>query len=150
VIFISDGRFHIESSMIKNPHLEFYQYNPYSMKMTSEVYEHEAMHRIRFQEIERARSAQRFGIVFGTLGRQGSQTLLKEIESLLRSHGKQYFVLFLSEISPAKLNRFEGRIDAWIQIACPRLSVDWGHCGFKSPLLNTYEAFVCLGEASWL
>jgi len=58
--------------------------------------------------------------------------------------------MFLSEISPQKLNRFSGRVDAWIQIACPRLSVDWGHCGFDKPLLNTYEAFVCLGEAQWL
>ena len=69
VIFVSDGRFHIESSMIKNPHLEFYQYNPYSMKLTSETYEHETMHHIRFNEIERAKHAKRFGIVFGTLGR---------------------------------------------------------------------------------
>jgi 2-(3-amino-3-carboxypropyl)histidine synthase len=72
VVFISDGRFHIESTMIKNPHLQFYQYNPYSMKMTEERYEHESMHAIRFGEIERARAASRFGIVFGTLGRQGN------------------------------------------------------------------------------
>ena len=90
-----------------------------------------------------------FGIVFGTLGRQGSQGLLKEIEGLLKLRGKKYFVIFLSEISPAKLNRFK-QVDAWIQIACPRLSVDWGHCGFEKPLLNTYESFVCLGEAGWL
>lgn len=148
-VFVSDGRFHIESAMIKNPQLRFFQYNPYSLKLTSEVYEHQAMHEIRFKEIERARAAKRFGIVFGTLGRQGSQTLLKEIEALLRQHSKPYFVLFLSEISPAKLNRF-ANVEAWVQIACPRLSVDWGHCGFKAPLLNTYEAFVCLGEAAWL
>jgi 2-(3-amino-3-carboxypropyl)histidine synthase len=51
VIFISDGRFHIESALIKNPHLRFYQYNPYSMKLTEEEYEHQAMHEIRFKEI---------------------------------------------------------------------------------------------------
>ena len=136
--------------MIKNPHLQFYLYNPYSKKLTEEAYEHEAMHKIRYGEIERARSAQVFGIVFGTLGRQGNQGLLKEIEGLLRQRGKKFFVIFLSEISPAKLNRFKGKVDAWIQIACPRLSVDWGHCGFDLPLLNTYEAFVCLNEANWL
>lgn len=30
VIFVGDGRFHIESTMIKNPHLVFYQWNPYT------------------------------------------------------------------------------------------------------------------------
>lgn len=57
VVFLSDGRFHIESTMIKNPHLRFYQYNPYSKKLTEEAYEHQAMHEIRFGEIERARKA---------------------------------------------------------------------------------------------
>jgi 2-(3-amino-3-carboxypropyl)histidine synthase len=88
VVFLSDGRFHIESAMIKNPHLNFYQYNPYSKQLSEEVYEHQAMHEIRFGEIQRARKAERFGVVFGTLGRQGNQGLLKEIENLLRSRGK--------------------------------------------------------------
>lgn len=44
VVFISDGRFHIESTMIKNPHVKFFQYNPYSREMTEEVYLHEQMH----------------------------------------------------------------------------------------------------------
>jgi len=30
VIFLGDGRFHIESTMIRNSHLTFYQYNPYT------------------------------------------------------------------------------------------------------------------------
>jgi 2-(3-amino-3-carboxypropyl)histidine synthase len=113
VVFISDGRFHIESAMIKNPKLKFFQYNPYSMKLTEESYEHEAMHEIRMSEIIRARDAKMWGIVFGTLGRQGNQGLLKEIEGLLRQHGKPFFVLFLSELSPAKLNRFPN-VEAWV------------------------------------
>lgn len=39
-------------------------------------------------------------------------------------------------------------IDCWIQIACPRLSIDWGS-GYSRPLLTCYEAFVALGEAEW-
>ncbi len=69
VVFIADGRFHIESTMIKNPHAKFYQYNPYSKEMTEEVYLHEQMHGIRRREVEKAKKASMFGIVFGTLGR---------------------------------------------------------------------------------
>ena len=29
VVFIADGRFHMEGAMIANPHLVFYKYNPY-------------------------------------------------------------------------------------------------------------------------
>lgn len=40
------------------------------------------------------------------------------------------------------------KVEAWIQIACPRLSIDWGHF-FEVPLLNTYEAFTALNEIEW-
>lgn len=148
VIFIGDGRFHIESTMIRNPHLKFYQFDPYSQKFTLEVYEVDKMHEIRKAEVEKAKSARMFGIILGTLGRQGSTTILNELENLMVKHNREYFVIFLSEINPQKLLKFED-VDAWIQIACPRLSIDWGHhC--QKPLLNTYEAFTCLNEIEWL
>eukprot|EP00347_Sterkiella_histriomuscorum_P002566 403367655 len=147
VVFISDGRFHIESTMIKNPHMHFYQYNPYSKLMTEEVYIHEQMHKIRRSEVEKAKKANNFGIIFGTLGRQGNQGLLSDIQNLLKKNGKTYFVLFLSEISIDKLKKFP-QIEAWVQIACPRLSVDWGHF-FDKPLLNTYEAHTAMMEIEW-
>ena len=101
----------------------------------------------RKNEVEKAKSAKLFGIILGTLGRQGNTTILEELEKLMVKHGREYFVLFLSEISPEKLLMFE-EVDAWVQIACPRLSIDWGHeC--KKPLLNTYEAFTCLNEIEW-
>ena len=36
-------------------------------------------------------------------------------------------------------------VDVFVQIACPRLSVDWGH-HFDAPLLSVYECEVALGE----
>lgn len=35
-----------------------------------------------------------------------------------------------------------------MQIACPRLSIDWGYY-FKRPLLTPYELYVALGVAEW-
>lgn len=52
--------------------------------------------------------------------------------------------MLLSEVSPPKLQRM-GQIDAWIQIACPRLSIDWGE-GFSKPTLTPYEALIALDE----
>lgn len=65
----------------------------------------------------------------------------------MKRHGKKYFVLFLSEILPDKLARFS-QVDCWVQIACPRLSIDWGHF-YTKPLLSTYEAFALLKEATF-
>ncbi len=32
----------------------------------------------------------------------------------------------MSELSPARLALLEG-VEAFVQVACPRLSIDWGH-----------------------
>lgn len=39
-------------------------------------------------------------------------------------------------------------ISSWVQIACPRLSIDWGEY-FDRPLLTPYEAMVSLKQVAW-
>ena len=62
---------------------------------------------------------------------------------------RDYVLVLLSEITPRKLSLMDASVDAWVQIACPRLSTDWGE-SFAKPLLSPYEAFCALGEAEWL
>jgi 2-(3-amino-3-carboxypropyl)histidine synthase len=65
------------------------------------------MKQIRFEQLEKAKDAKFFGVILGTLGRQGSTKVLDEIQELMRRHNKKYFVLFLSEILPDKMKRFK-------------------------------------------
>lgn len=55
VIFLCDGRFHMEAAMIANPEYEFYQYDPYSRAMTEEKYATNLMITRRQEEISRAK-----------------------------------------------------------------------------------------------
>lgn len=145
------------------------------------------MRAVRRRAIEAARLARRFGIILGTLGRQGNPAILAHLEALFTGRGMRYSVVLLSEvrvvgridespvpvsdplcilsallvallvdfpacfllvscaqppyvspsflsrpqISPAKLNAMSD-VEAWVQIACPRLSIDWGE-GFRIP-----------------
>lgn len=59
--------------------------------------------RYRRGAIEQAQRAKSFGVILGTLGRQGNPHVLEHLTSLLREKGKRYFVLLLSEIFPAKV-----------------------------------------------
>ncbi|TDH73493.1 hypothetical protein CCR75_007427 [Bremia lactucae] len=147
LVFIADGRFHLESAMIMNPDLVAYRYDPYPKVLTIEKYDLPQMMEVRRAAIDQAKGAKKFGIVLGTLGRQGNPQILDHIKQLLEYSGRNYFVLLLSELFPDKLARFKD-IDAWIQIACPRLSIDWGYA-FSKPLLTAYEAEVCLDQTQW-
>ena len=147
LVYVGDGRFHLESVMISNPSLPAYRYDPYSKVLTREYYDHDKMVSTRKRAIDEASRARKFGLVLGTLGRQGNPAILSFLEEKLTQLGKEYIIVLLSEIFPAKLALFTD-IDAWIQIACPRLSIDWGE-SFTKPLLTPYEACVALELTEW-
>nr|CAD7201899.1 unnamed protein product [Timema douglasi] len=148
LIYLGDGRFHLEAAMIANPQVKAYRYDPYEKKFTQEVYEHDAMRDSRRQAIRVASSASTFGLILGTLGRQGSPRVMEHFQEQLSTLHKKSVIVLLSEIFPDKLRLFPN-VGAWVQVACPRLSIDWGHA-FSVPLLTPYEGAVALGEAKWL
>ncbi|PVU98154.1 hypothetical protein BB559_001752 [Furculomyces boomerangus] len=147
IVFLGDGRFHLESILIHNPDIPAYAYDPYSRKFTREKYDHDEMFSLRMAAIATAKKANKFGLILGTLGRQGSPQVLLDLEERLRSMNKEFVVVLLSEIFPQKLNLFKD-VDCWVQIACPRLSIDWGYA-FNKPLLSPYEVSVALGTVEW-
>lgn len=144
IIFVSDGRFHLESFMIANPNVKAYRYDPYLRVLTYEKYDQKGMREARRKAIEEAQSSKKWGVVLGTLGRQGNPQILKHLEKRLEARGIQFITFLVSELSPTKLALFKNSIDVWVQIACPRLSIDWGEA-FPRPLLTPYEVEVALG-----
>lgn len=170
ILYVGDGRFHLESIMIANPRIPAYRYDPYEKKITYERYDHLKMRAFRHRAIEIASQSlsssaddqdqyetrespnrKDWAIVLGTLGRQGSLSVFKSISEGLntRTNSKKMTVgILISELTTEKLNLFRDSIDVFVQTSCPRLSIDWGHDFFKElPLLNPYESKVCLNQA---
>lgn len=105
--YLGDGRFHLESIMIANPTVPAFRYDPYSKKLTRERYDHTQMRCIRDQAVQEARkSIEAFsmdssmaarkrdipetsgpsplwGVILGTLGRQGS---VKQLQVLFHGY----------------------------------------------------------------
>lgn len=144
VVFVADGRFHLEAFMIANPGIRAFRYDPYSRVLLLEEYDHTGMKDVRSNAILRAREARSWGIVLGTLGRQGNPRILDRLQKRMAEKGFSWTVVLMSEISPARIALFGEAVDAWIQIACPRLSIDWGDA-FEKPLLTPFEAEIALG-----
>ena len=71
------------------------------------------------------------------------------IENHLTAQRIDWVNLLLSEIFPGKLALMP-EVECWVQVACPRLSIDWGYA-FPRPLLTAHEALVVLGgrEGGW-
>ncbi|MEW5302318.1 MAG: hypothetical protein WDW38_000338 [Sanguina aurantia] len=144
LVFVADGRFHLEAFMIANPSLPAYRYDPYARVLSQESYDHAGMRHTRRLAVEASRGAARWGVILGTLGRQGNPAIVDTLQRHLASRGRCVTTMLLSEITPTKLAAMAPSFDAWVQVACPRLSIDWGE-GFGQPTLTPYEALVSLG-----
>lgn len=142
MVYVGDGRFHLESAMIHNPEIPAYRYDPYSRKFTREGYDQRRLVELRTDAIETARHGKTFGLILGALGRQGNLPTVENLERNLIAAGKTVVKIILSEVFPQKLAMLSD-IDVFVQVACPRLSIDWGYA-FSKPLLTPYEANVLL------
>lgn len=148
MVYVGDGRFHLESAMIHNPEIPAYRYDPYLRKFTAEYYDQNQMISVREDAVRTAASAKKIGLILGALGRQGNPVTLDKLEKKFTEAGKQVVKIILSEIFPQKLQMFDD-IDAFVQVACPRLLIDWGYA-FSKPLLTPYEAMVMLdSDEKW-
>ncbi|KAI6191998.1 Diphthamide biosynthesis protein 1 [Aphelenchoides bicaudatus] len=96
--------------------------------LTREEYGFDLMVRNRQKAVEAAQKSEIIGLIQGTLGRQGNIKIFEDIEEKL--------------IFVARLACFDA-IQSFVQVACPRLSIDWGTM-FDKPLLTPYELAAAL------
>ena len=97
--------------------------------------------------IERARNAKNIGILIGLKPGQKHLEVAMKVKTLIEKHGKTAYLLAIREVTPESLLDFP-TIDAYVNTACPRISLD-APGKFSKPLLTVNEFMVASGEASW-
>lgn len=86
--------------------------------------------------IYKAADAKTFGVIVGLKEGQLSKTFALKFKQELEKLGKQVQLFALTDITNDRLRNFKG-IDAFIQVACPRISTD---NQFDKPVLSTPQA----------
>ena len=86
--------------------------------------------------VYKAAEADSFGIIVGLKEGQFSKTTALRLKKELESLGKKVQLFALTEITDDRLRNLKG-IDAFIQVACPRISTD---NQFDKPVLSTPQA----------
>ncbi|ORD93740.1 DPH1 [Enterospora canceri] len=144
-LYIGDGRFHLEAAMIGNRGT-FYKYCPFSRRMTREEYDVTRKIETRKKAVESFRKSESVGIVMSGLGKQGNRLLVKRVgEYISRNMGEcRVYRISVNEVSGEVLDAYSF-IDGFVQVGCPRLSIDWGE-SYHRPLLNPYELMGLIGD----
>ena len=96
--------------------------------------------------IEKLREAKNIGIIIGMKCGQKFGSPKKLMEKL-KDQGKNVIIITMSELTPDKIMNFY-HIDAFIELACPRIAID-DFAMFSKPILTFKEALVAVGELSW-
>lgn len=145
-VFVGGGRFHAiglalatgKSTVIVDP----YEQIAYSVD--------EQVRRVlmqRWANISEAKKANTFGVLVSL---KCGQMRLKEaiqLKEKLDQKGLAAVLFAAREITPRALMQFP-RIDAFVNTACPRLSLDDAP-NFGKPILSINELLVMLGELKW-
>ncbi|KAG6822471.1 hypothetical protein H0H92_013775, partial [Tricholoma furcatifolium] len=76
----------------------------------------------RYAAVQRARDADVFGILVGTLGVSSYLPLIRHLRTLLARHKKKSYTISVGKLNPSKLANFL-EIECFVLVACPENSV---------------------------
>jgi 2-(3-amino-3-carboxypropyl)histidine synthase len=121
--------------------------DPYDNRAYSITDEAQRLLKQRYASIMEARPAKTIGILVGLkLGQKHLDQALKA-KSAIEKSGRSAYLLAGREITPDALMEFQN-IDAFVNTACPRISLD-APGKFQKPILTFNELMVALGETEW-
>jgi len=103
--------------------------------------------RQRFAMVEKARQADRFGIIVSTKPGQSNPSIALNIQRRIEENGKKAVILYADEIVPDKLLDFTD-VQAFVDTACPRLALDDPE-RFAKPIVTRDEIMVAIGAWTW-
>jgi 2-(3-amino-3-carboxypropyl)histidine synthase len=101
----------------------------------------------RYASIEEAQRAKTFGVLISLKPGQKNLDEAFRIKEALEKIDKDVFLFAVREIIPEVLVQFP-TVDAYVNTACPRISLD-DASKFKKPVLTVQEFKVISGESSW-
>ncbi|KAK2459520.1 hypothetical protein APHAL10511_008462 [Amanita phalloides] len=102
----------------------------------------------RYAVVQKARDADVFGILVGTLGVASYLPLIKYLRTLLAKNHKKSYTICVGKLNPAKLANFL-EIECFVLVACPENSLIDAKDFFR-PIVTPFELEIALqAKQSW-
>ncbi|KAJ7471988.1 putative diphthamide synthesis protein-domain-containing protein [Mycena latifolia] len=148
IIYIGGESLGLTNLLITHSTSSVYSYDPSTNTARLESSRTNRLLMRRYATVQKARDADVFGILVGTLGVASYLPLIKHIRALLaRSHKKSY-TISVGKLNPSKLANFM-EIECFVLVACPENSLVEAR-DFLRPIITPYELEVALqAEQSW-
>ena len=145
-LFIGGGRFHALGIALSTSKPTIIA-DPYEKRAYSIDGEAQKILKQRWACIAEAEHAKTLGVIVGLKPGQKRLDCALKIKEIAEKNGKAAFLLAIREILPESLMEFP-TVDAYVNTACPRISLD-APSKFRKPVLTVNEFMVVSGESSW-
>ena len=134
-VFLGQSNFHA-AGIALSTNLPTYVLDPYFNEVREVTEFAQKLKKKATLAIYKAADAKSFGVIIGLKEGQLSKVFALKIKKDLEKEGKQVQLFALTDITNDRLKNLKG-IDAFIQVACPRISTD---NQFDKPVLSTPQA----------
>jgi len=134
-VFLGQSNFHA-AGIALSTNKPTYILDPYFNEMREVSEFAQKLQKKAILAVYKAAEAESFGVIVGLKEGQFSKTTALRFKKELESLGKKVQLFALTEITDDRLRNLKG-IDAFIQVACPRISTD-NH--FHKPVLSSPQA----------
>lgn len=146
-LYIGGGRFH-PIGLIMSTGKPVVIADPFHAKI-SKLTERDLMiiAKKRIASIEATKKAKNLGIIVSSKPGQKDLQAALDLEKKFRDRDVTAVIIYMNEVRAEHINNFV-EPEAFINTACPRLSID-GVEGVNRPVITVNEALVVLGEKDW-
>lgn len=134
-VFLGQSNFHA-AGIALSTNMPTYVLDPYFNEVREVTEFAQKLKKKATLAIYKAAEAQSFGIIIGLKEGQLSKVFALKFKKELEKEGKTVQLFALTDITNERLKNLKG-IDAFIQVACPRISTD---NQFDKPVLSTPQA----------
>ncbi|KAI6014347.1 putative diphthamide synthesis protein-domain-containing protein [Pisolithus marmoratus] len=149
IIYIGDESLTLTNILMTHSSNKVYSYNPATNIVRLESGRTNKLLMRRFAAVQKARDADVFGILVGTLGVASYLSVITYLRNLLSRATKKSYTISVGKLNPAKLANFM-EIECFVLAACPENSLIESKDFFK-PIITPHELKVALlPEGTWL
>jgi len=145
-LFIGGGRFHALGLALATSKPTVVA-DPYEKRAYQIDEEAQKIQKQRWASIQEAHKAKTFAVLVGLKPGQKRLEEALTVREKLEKAGKDAYIFAIREITPEMVMDFP-TVDAYVNTACPRISLD-APSKFQKPMLTLNEALVVVGEISW-
>jgi len=145
-LFIGGGRFHALGLALATSKPTVVA-DPYEKRAYQIDEEAQKIQKQRWASIQEAQKAKTFAVLVGLKPGQKRLEEALTMREKLEKAGKDAYIFAIREIIPEMVMNFP-TVDAYVNTACPRISLD-APSKFQKPMLTLNEALVVVGEISW-